>query len=518
MTVGGGEAGGGGAGSLSEVAALLRHLGCQRAERAATTRRLVARLEAETHRLEAADAAEEAGGGGAGGAAADAPLEAAVALEEEREQQLALRKAAAALRRAEGELQSADARAVAAAVAARAAESSERALRAEVRRCALAGDAARAEVAAAKVGLGGLARAPSAAAIVPEVAGRWLAGGGAAAGAKAAEVGDETSEEDEEGEQCEEDEQEESFAAAASADTDADTLAACLSAGEVQLSEWQRQRLALQKAHGTITALRARRAASGVLGAGGSSSSTAPTVPPSTGSARRHDGTGEAGVDAGSGIGGGGGGGDALVTLERLQHKAHTVAASIETLTAGLEAMNARVAEANMEAVEQVRAGTIQIFESLVPSMQCDIECAEPAKLEKSGARFRIRASKGAPKEAEEAEEDVEAASAGDGGGRRAGSRAGEWRYSLQELSGGQRTLLNLALLLALARHRPAPVLLLDEIDAALDESNAAKVASILAELSASCQVIAISHRVELHRAATHVVRLHKEKEYTLVG
>jgi ABC-type transport system involved in cytochrome bd biosynthesis fused ATPase/permease subunit len=64
-----------------------------------------------------------------------------------------------------------------------------------------------------------------------------------------------------------------------------------------------------------------------------------------------------------------------------------------------------------------------------------------------------------------------------------------------------------LALLLALARLRPCPLLLLDEMDAALDESNAAKVAALLAELSATCQVIAISHRVELHRAAHHIVR-----------
>ena len=70
---------------------------------------------------------------------------------------------------------------------------------------------------------------------------------------------------------------------------------------------------------------------------------------------------------------------------------------------------------------------------------------------------------------------------------------------------------------------RPQPSLkqcrpeLLDEIDAALDESNAARVADLLRELSATCQVIAISHRVELHRAASHLVRLHKEKDYTLV-
>ena len=186
----------------------------------------------------------------------------------------------------------------------------------------------------------------------------------------------------------------------------------------------------------------------------------------------------------------------ALDTLQQLQGKAHTVAASISTLTTGLEAMKVRVGQANVEAVSQVRRYTASLFATLVPSMQADIECDEPDDLEAKGARFRIRAA----------------------GRARSDGLADEWRYGTGELSGGQRTLLNLALLLALARLRPCPLLLLDEMDAALDESNAAKVAALLAELSATCQVIAISHRVELHRAAHHIVRLHKDKEYTVVS
>ena len=40
----------------------------------------------------------------------------------------------------------------------------------------------------------------------------------------------------------------------------------------------------------------------------------------------------------------------------------------------------------------------------------------------------------------------------------------GEWRSGLAELSGGQRTLLNISLLLALAKYCPSAVLLLDEV------------------------------------------------------
>ena len=46
------------------------------------------------------------------------------------------------------------------------------------------------------------------------------------------------------------------------------------------------------------------------------------------------------------------------------------------------------------------------------------------------------------------------------------------WKNSLSELSGGQRSLLALSFMLALLLHKPAPFYILDEIDAALDLSH----------------------------------------------
>merc|ERR1719502_2465569 len=48
----------------------------------------------------------------------------------------------------------------------------------------------------------------------------------------------------------------------------------------------------------------------------------------------------------------------------------------------------------------------------------------------------------------------------------------GVWKQSLQELSGGQRSLLALSLVLAMLRFKPAPMYILDEVDAALDMSH----------------------------------------------
>lgn len=54
------------------------------------------------------------------------------------------------------------------------------------------------------------------------------------------------------------------------------------------------------------------------------------------------------------------------------------------------------------------------------------------------------------------------------------------WRSSLSELSGGQRSLLALSLILALLKYKPAPFYLLDEIDAALDQSHAENIGQMI--------------------------------------
>lgn len=43
------------------------------------------------------------------------------------------------------------------------------------------------------------------------------------------------------------------------------------------------------------------------------------------------------------------------------------------------------------------------------------------------------------------------------------------WKQSLTELSGGQRSLIALSLIMSLLQFKPAPMYILDEVDAALD-------------------------------------------------
>jgi chromosome segregation protein len=80
---------------------------------------------------------------------------------------------------------------------------------------------------------------------------------------------------------------------------------------------------------------------------------------------------------------------------------------------------------------------------------------------------------------------------------------------SLSLLSGGERSLSGLALVLALAagsREEAAErgrLLVLDEVDAALDESNAARLALLLRELQHEHQILCVTHnRLTMHQAS----------------
>mgnify|MGYP001611982329 CR=1 FL=1 len=69
-------------------------------------------------------------------------------------------------------------------------------------------------------------------------------------------------------------------------------------------------------------------------------------------------------------------------------------------------------------------------------------------------------------------------------------------------LSGGERTLTAIALMAALIATNPAPFIVLDEFDAALDEANTDRFAKIITSLSAHTQFIVITHnRVTMEHA-----------------
>ncbi|MQC48075.1 MAG: chromosome segregation protein SMC, partial [Chloroflexi bacterium] len=69
-------------------------------------------------------------------------------------------------------------------------------------------------------------------------------------------------------------------------------------------------------------------------------------------------------------------------------------------------------------------------------------------------------------------------------------------------LSGGERSMTSVALLFALLSVNPAPVVVLDEVDAALDEANVGRFVDTLLELRDRSQFVVISHNRRTVEAA----------------
>ncbi|MBI5222540.1 MAG: chromosome segregation protein SMC, partial [Candidatus Magasanikbacteria bacterium] len=73
---------------------------------------------------------------------------------------------------------------------------------------------------------------------------------------------------------------------------------------------------------------------------------------------------------------------------------------------------------------------------------------------------------------------------------------------STQALSGGERTMTSIALVCAILNTNPSPFVVLDEVEAALDETNTLRLNRILHELSYHSQFVLITHnRATMHAA-----------------
>ena len=65
----------------------------------------------------------------------------------------------------------------------------------------------------------------------------------------------------------------------------------------------------------------------------------------------------------------------------------------------------------------------------------------------------------------------------------------------MMQLSGGEKALTAISLLFAIQNLKPSPFCLLDEIEAALDDSNVGRYANYLHKLTKHTQFIVITHR-----------------------
>ncbi len=74
-------------------------------------------------------------------------------------------------------------------------------------------------------------------------------------------------------------------------------------------------------------------------------------------------------------------------------------------------------------------------------------------------------------------------------------------------LSGGEKALAALSLLMAIFKYQPSPFCVLDEVDAPLDEANIGRMMNLIKEMSIDTQFIVITHSKKNHGSRTSNVR-----------
>ena len=76
---------------------------------------------------------------------------------------------------------------------------------------------------------------------------------------------------------------------------------------------------------------------------------------------------------------------------------------------------------------------------------------------------------------------------------------------NLTLLSGGEKALTSLAFFFALFRYKPAPFCILDEVDAALDETNLARFLNLMKEIKNQTQFIIVTHNFKTMQVADYI-------------
>jgi chromosome segregation protein len=84
--------------------------------------------------------------------------------------------------------------------------------------------------------------------------------------------------------------------------------------------------------------------------------------------------------------------------------------------------------------------------------------------------------------------------SSGDAGIDVVASPPGKRLQNVLLLSGGEKAMTALALLIAIFRYQPSPFCILDEVDAPLDEANVGRFTRLIAEMSSQTQFIVVTH------------------------
>jgi chromosome segregation protein len=129
-----------------------------------------------------------------------------------------------------------------------------------------------------------------------------------------------------------------------------------------------------------------------------------------------------------------------------------------------IEELDEKMQDIFSSAFEDTRAAFNQVFPVLFPGGTGSIHLTDPENMLTTGIEVTVKP-------------------------------AGKKIERLSLLSGGERSLAAVALLIAIFKARPSPFYIMDEVEAALDDANLGRLLTIFEDLRATSQLIVITHQ-----------------------
>ncbi|XP_057851867.2 uncharacterized protein LOC131062169 isoform X2 [Cryptomeria japonica] len=170
--------------------------------------------------------------------------------------------------------------------------------------------------------------------------------------------------------------------------------------------------------------------------------------------------------------------------LELFKERWTSISESIDILTEGIEDTKSKVQKANEAAYQEIRQSFVECCKMFFPTKGIDL--IKSGQLVEDGVKISFCNNKEGSKD--------------DSDG---------WKSNLEELSGGQRTILSLAFILMVAKFSRSSVYLMDEVDAALDEQNQQNVAKLIKSvIGQDNQIICVSHNITFQQYCDRIIQV----------
>lgn len=147
-----------------------------------------------------------------------------------------------------------------------------------------------------------------------------------------------------------------------------------------------------------------------------------------------------------------------------LNQQIEDLKATRRDLNTVMDEVSSHIAEVFTAAMEDINTHYRRIFETLFTGGEGHLELDDPSDPLNSGVEIHARP-------------------------------AGKKVKRLSLLSGGERSLASLALLIAIYMSRPSPFYALDEVEAALDDRNLSRLLQVIGELGERSQLIVVTHQ-----------------------